>query len=289
MKWRGRRGSSNIQDRRSRGGYVLRRGGGRGGRGAAAGGIGGVGLLAVLAIGWFLGIDVSPILEGGASQTAQSRPVTQADEDAADFVSVVLADTEEVWSTIFAEQLNADYPEPTLVLFSGATRSACGGADASTGPFYCPSDGQVYLDTDFFATLQNRLGAGGDFAAAYVVAHEVGHYVQDVLGTLGQANQLRQQSSRARSNEISVRIELQADCYSGIWARHAQDSLGVLDPGDIEEAMNAAARIGDDTLQRQAGQVVRPESFTHGTSAQRQEWFDRGYQTGDLASCDTGI
>ncbi|SHI30409.1 KPN_02809 family neutral zinc metallopeptidase [Wenxinia saemankumensis] len=295
MKWRGRRGSSNIEDRRGAPGggafrvprgRITRRGGGGG---AAVGGLGGLGLVAVLVIGWALGIDVTGLLDEGGGQVAAPREVTQADRAAGDFVSVVLADTEEVWTTIFAEQLGADYSEPTLVLFSGSTRSPCGQASAATGPFYCPADGKVYLDTDFFAVLQNQLGAQGDFAAAYVVAHEVGHYVQDVLGTLGEANALRQQVGQARSNEISVRIELQADCYSGIWARYAEADLGVLDPGDIDEALNAAARIGDDALQRQSGGVVRPETFTHGTSEQRRGWFDRGYASGELAACDTGL
>ena len=269
MKWRGRRGSRNIEDRR--------------GMGAAAGGIGGVGLLAIVLVGWFFGIDLTPLLQqGGSAQVGGGAP-TEVDQHAADFVSVTLADTEEVWGEVFETQLDASYDPPVLVLFSGATRSGCGGASAATGPFYCPADQKVYLDTDFFDTLERQLGARGDFAAAYVVAHEVAHHVQDELGILGEANSIRRQVGEAEANAISVRIELQADCYSGIWARRAEARFGSLEPGDVEEAMNAAARIGDDTLQRQQGGVVRPESFTHGTSEQRQTWFAHGYEDGDAA------
>ena len=277
MRWRGRRGSSNIVDRR-------RSGVGR------AGGIGGIGIIAIVLIGWFLGIDLTPLLTGGGGaglQTGGSTEITQADEEAAQFVSVTLADTEEVWAQIFRNQLGETYDPPQLVLFKGATRSACGGASAATGPFYCPPEEMAYLDTDFFVTLDRRLGAGGDFAAAYVIAHEVAHHVQNELGILGQVNAQRQRVSQSESNALSVRIELQADCFSGIWARAAEAKFGSLEPGDIEEAMNAAASIGDDTLQRNSGQVVRPHTFTHGTSEQRQRWFARGYQSGDLAACDT--
>ena len=277
MRWRGRRGSSNIVDRR-------RSGVGR------AGGIGGIGIIAIVLIGWFLGIDLTPLLTGGGGaglQTGGSAEITQADEEAAQFVSVTLADTEEVWAQIFRNQLGETYDPPQLVLFKGATRSACGGASAATGPFYCPPEEMAYLDTDFFVTLDRRLGAGGDFAAAYVIAHEVAHHVQNELGILGQVNAQRQRVSQSESNALSVRIELQADCFSGIWARAAEAKFGSLEPGDIEEAMNAAASIGDDTLQRNSGQVVRPHTFTHGTSEQRQRWFARGYQSGDLAACDT--
>ncbi|TNC69472.1 KPN_02809 family neutral zinc metallopeptidase [Rubellimicrobium roseum] len=275
MKWRGRRGSSNIEDRRRMGG----------GGGVAVGG-GGLGLLAVVLIGYFLGVDLTPIL-GGAGATGigagGSADITQADEEAAQFVSVTLADTEEVWAGIFSDQLGQSYEPVTLVLFKGATQSGCGGASAQTGPFYCPVDQRVYLDTDFFVTLERQLGAGGDFAAAYVVAHEVGHYVQDLLGILGEAQRGRQQGAES----AAVRVELQADCFSGVWAYHAQAQLGTLERGDIEEALNAAAQIGDDTLQQESGGAVRPETFTHGTSEQRQRWFYTGFESGDIGSCDT--
>ena len=204
-----------------------------------------------------------------------------------EFVSVTLADTEEVWSALFEAQVDEPYDPVTLVLYKDVTQSACGGASGATGPFYCPGDSKVYLDTDFFATMSRQLGAGGDFAAAYVVAHEVAHHVQDELGILGQANRIRAQASEADANAISVRIELQADCYSGIWARHVNERFGTLERGDIAEAMNAAKQIGDDTLQRNAGRVPMPHTFTHGSSAQRQSWFATGYETGDMRSCDT--
>lgn len=280
MKWQGRRGSRNIDDRRRQGGTR---------RSGTVGSVGGVGLLAILAIGYFLGVDVTPLLQdtGGSYTTEETRQPTEADNRAATFVSVTLADTEVVWNEIFREQLGQTYNPPTLVLFSGVTQSACGGAQAATGPFYCPADRQVYLDTDFFTTMERRLGAGGDFAAAYVVAHEVAHHIQNELGILGEVNRVRGQVSVEESNAYSVRTELQADCLSGVWARAAQQDLGTLEPGDIAEAMNAAAQIGDDTLQRNAGQVVRPHTFTHGSSEQRQRWFQRGLQSGSLQDCDT--
>ncbi|MEJ6398958.1 KPN_02809 family neutral zinc metallopeptidase [Yoonia sp. 208BN28-4] len=278
MKWQGRRRSRNIEDRRSRGSMAR-----------GAGGIGGVGVIIVLLIGYFFGVDVTPLLngQGGGAVQSSSAEITPADERAAEFVAVTLADTEEVWADIFNRQVGAPYDPPTLVLFKGATQSACGGASAASGPFYCPPEEKAYLDTDFFVTMEQRLGAGGDFAAAYVVAHEVAHHVQNELGILGQANLIRQQSPRAESNAISVRIELQADCYSGIWARTAQEKFGSLERGDIAEAMNAAAQIGDDTLARNAGRTVQPHTFTHGTSAQRQRWFQRGFESGDMTDCDT--
>ncbi|RVT83923.1 hypothetical protein DXV76_09410 [Rhodobacteraceae bacterium CCMM004] len=279
MRWRGRRGSANIEDRRRM----------SGGRGVALGG-GGLGLLAIVVVGWFFGVDLTPLLTGnGGVQVgnSQSREITPQDEAAAQFVSVTLADTEEVWARIFDEQVGERYDPATLVLFKGVTQSPCGGASGATGPFYCPADEKAYLDTDFFVTLDRQLGAKGDFAAAYVVAHEVAHHVQNELGILGQANRLRQQVSQRESNAISVRIELQADCFSGIWARAAERQFGSLEPGDIEEAMNAAAQIGDDRLQERAGGVARPHTFTHGTSEQRQRWFATGYRTGDIRACDT--
>lgn len=274
MQWRGRRGSGNIEDRRST----------STGRGA---GIGGIGAIALLLVGWYFGVDVTPFLEGGGTGGGTPQQITEADQERAQFVSVTLADTEEAWADIFRQQLGQTYQPATLVLFKGVTSSPCGNASGATGPFYCPGDQKVYLDTDFFTTLDRQLGAGGDFAAAYVVAHEIGHHVQDELGILGKANQIRQRSTEAQSNEISVRIELQADCLAGIWARTASQKFGSIDRGDFEEAINAAKKIGDDTLQRNAGRYPMPESFTHGTSAQRSDWFQRGLSSGQLADCDT--
>lgn len=274
MRWRGRRGSRNIEDRR--------------GMSARGGGIGLVGLLVVLGVGYFFGIDVTPLLQGtGGGQQTTPVELTEADRRAGQFVSVTLADTEEIWSEVFREQVGEAYDEPTLVLFKGVTQSPCGGASGATGPFYCPADEKIYLDTNFFATMEQRMGAGGDFAAAYVVAHEVAHHVQQELGILGQANRARAQAGEGQSNAISVRIELQADCYSGVWARAAEARFGSLEPGDVAEAMNAAKQIGDDTLQRNAGRVPAPHTFTHGTSEQRQRWFATGYETGDVRACDT--
>lgn len=277
MKWQGRRGSSNIEDRRRSGG--VRR----------AGGIGGIAGVLILVAGWYFGVDTSQFVDlgGGGVQSSQSAEITPEDERATEFVSVTLADTEDVWTDIFARQVGQPYSPPILVLFKGQTRSACGGASAATGPFYCPPERKAYLDTEFFVTLDQRLGASGDFAAAYVVAHEIAHHVQNELGILGQVNQLRAQMSEADSNAMSVRVELQADCFSGIWTRATQARFASLERGDIEEAMNAAAQIGDDTLQRNAGQRVQPHTFTHGTSAQRQRWFRRGLESGNLADCDT--
>ncbi|SFI23532.1 KPN_02809 family neutral zinc metallopeptidase [Jannaschia pohangensis] len=283
MRWQGRRGSSNIEDRR-----------GRSRSGGASGGVGGLGiggLLVVLAVGYFFGIDVSPLLQGGGGGTVQtsapSRAPSAAEQQEAQFASVVLADTEEVWADVFRRQLGEAYRPPTLVLYSGVTSSPCGGASGATGPFYCPADRKAYLDTAFFQTMERQLGARGDFAAAYVIAHEVAHHVQNELGILGQANTIRAQSSEARANQISVRIELQADCLSGIWAREAQAQFGSLERGDIEEAVNAARQIGDDTLQRNAGRVPMPHTFTHGTSEQRAQWFATGFRSGAITDCDT--
>lgn len=276
MKWQGRRGSSNIEDRRRAGGV------------ARIGGIGGAGAIAILVIGYFLGVDVTPLLDGGAVGPAQQGgALTEQDRAMGDFVSVTLADTEEVWADIFTQDLGRSYAPAVLVLYKGVTQSACGGASGATGPFYCPGDKKVYLDTAFFSTLSNQLGAKGDFAAAYVVAHEIAHHVQDELGILAKVNAVRARASEAQSNDLSVRIELQADCLSGVWARHAAESFGSIDKGDVAEAMTAARKIGDDTLQRNAGRVPMPDSFTHGTSAQREAWFARGLERGQIGSCDT--
>ncbi|MEI4470253.1 KPN_02809 family neutral zinc metallopeptidase [Frigidibacter sp. MR17.24] len=286
MRWQGRRGSAHIEDRRGSGPRL-----GRGGGGLGRGGVqvGGFGLIAIVLIGWFLGVDVTPMLEGAgapAGQSAAPRELSQAERDAGEFVSVTLADTEEVWQEIFRAN-GLDYTPVTLVLFSQVTPSSCGNASGATGPFYCPVDGKVYLDTAFFATMQSELGARGDFAFAYVVAHEVAHHVQDELGILSQTMEARRRVGTEEGNRISVMTELQADCLSGVWAKAAEDRFGALDPGDIQEALDAAARIGDDTLMRNAGRVPMPESFTHGTSEQRQRWFAEGYDSGDMNACDT--
>jgi uncharacterized protein len=274
MEWRGRRGSQNIEDRR------------RSGVGRTAG-IGGIGAIVVLLIGLFLGVDVTPLLQDPGATSGGSAEITAEDKAAGEFVSVTLADTEEVWAEVFRDQLNATYTPATLVLFKGSTASPCGGASGATGPFYCPIDKKVYLDTAFFATLEQQLGAQGDFASAYVVAHEIGHHVQDELTILEQTTNVRRQVSQEDSNAISVRVELQADCFAGIWARHAAQNFGSIDAGDFEEALNTARQIGDDTLQRNAGQRPMPHTFTHGTSEQRQRWFAIGLQSGQIADCDT--
>lgn len=274
MKWQGRRGSANIEDRRGASG--VRR----------VGGIGGIGAIALLLVGAYFGVDVSPLLDGGTI-SAPDGEITEQDRAMGDFVSVTLADTEEVWTQLFQDQLGRSYEPVTLVLYKGVTQSACGDASGATGPFYCPNDKKAYLDTAFFTTLSNDLGAGGDFAAAYVVAHEIAHHVQDELGILAKVNAVRARSSEAESNMLSVRIELQADCFSGIWARSAADTFGSIERGDVAEAMNAAARIGDDTLQKNAGRRPMPDSFTHGTSEQRQRWFAAGFESGELGACDT--
>ncbi|PIL19136.1 membrane protein [Puniceibacterium antarcticum] len=271
MRLRGVRGSRNVEDRRRMGG------GGKAG-------IGGIGLLVVLAIGYFAGIDVTPLLNQLPQERSEPRELSAAEERAAEFSAQVLATTETVWGELFPEQVGAAYAAPVMVLYSGVTQSPCGGASGATGPFYCPVDGKAYLDTDFFATLEQELGAKGDFAAAYVIAHEVAHHVQDELGILGEVNGLRQNASQQEANALTVRLELQADCLSGVWARSVD---GLLEPGDLDEALNAARRIGDDYLQKRAGRVPQPHTFTHGTSAQRSSWFAKGYDSGQMNSCDT--
>lgn len=278
MQWRGRRGSSNVEDRR-----------GRGGRRGRAGGVGVVGLLAILAAGYFFDVDISPIvgaLDQG-SPGGERRELSAEEQQIGQFVSVVLADTEDVWGGVLPRQAGMDYSDPRLVMFSGVDRSACGTAQSAMGPFYCPNDRSIYLDTQFFDTMSQRMGAGGDFAYAYVIAHEVGHHVQNLLGILDQSMQARRQSDEARANRISVLTELQADCFAGIWARGASEQFGTLEPGDIQEAMTAAAAVGDDTLMQNAGRAVVPDAFTHGSSRQRMEWFQRGFASGQLAQCDT--
>ncbi|UWQ95376.1 neutral zinc metallopeptidase [Rhodobacteraceae bacterium M385] len=282
MRLRNRRTSRNVIDQRRR-----RGGGGPRLSGRASGGSI-VGVLAVVALGYFFGVDLTPLLDQQGApmqqQQPQTRELTAAEDEAGRFASQVLATTEDIWADIYPQAFGERYDPPSLVLFSGATQSGCGGAQASTGPFYCPADQRAYLDTAFFAYMARELGAGGDFAAAYVIAHEVAHHIQQELGILGEANRIRATSSQTRSNEISVMIELQADCFSGVWASRLE---GVLEPGDLEEALNAAERIGDDYLQARAGRAVNPHTFTHGTSAQRQRWFTIGYNSGDPNACDT--
>jgi hypothetical protein len=247
-------------------------------------GIGGV----VLLVGGFfalraMGVDPLALLGGGQPAAG---PVTAERAQSEEFAAKILGETEDVWSAFFA-QSGQNYPEPTMVLFPGSVQSACGAASSASGPFYCPLDRQVYLDTDFFTELSQRFGAPGDFAAAYVIAHEVGHHVQTVVGVAEQVRTAQARASREEANAIQVRMELQADCYAGVWANAAERERDFLDEGDIEEGLKAASAIGDDTLQRNAGRRVTPESFTHGTSEQRQEWFYRGFQSGDPNACDT--
>lgn len=271
MRLRGIKSSKNVQ---------VRRGGGarRGGR------IGLVGVLAILALGYFTGMDVTPLLTGQSSPSEQSQPVSAEDEKAIQFAAKVLTTTEEVWGQIFPQQVGKPYEPPQLIIFSGVTQSACGGASGATGPFYCPADETAYLDTMFFTQLDRQLGASGDFAAAYVIAHEVAHHVQNEIGLLGQVDAARRQASQVEANQLTVRLELMADCLSGVWARSVK---GLMERGDLEEALNAARRIGDDHLQRQAGRVPQPHTFTHGTSEQRSSWFERGYDSGLMQDCDT--
>lgn len=288
MRWEGNRESSNVEDARS--------GGGGGGGFGIGGGAIGIGTIVVALIGGaVLGVNPLTILgiltggEGGAPQVQQQqgpRPAPPANDPAARFVSTVLADTEDVWTQLF-KQGGATYNPPKLVLFRGSVRTACGAGQAAMGPFYCPADRKVYIDLSFYETMKTRMGAPGDFAQAYVIAHEVAHHVQNELGISAQAEQARARMSPAQANQVSVRIELQADCYAGLWAHHAQNARNILENGDVEEAMNAAQKIGDDALQANAGRAVVPESFTHGTSAQRQRWFATGLKTGSVQACDT--
>ncbi|MGD9331290.1 MAG: neutral zinc metallopeptidase [Desulfobacterales bacterium] len=277
MRWRNRRRSTNIEDRRR---HPV-------GRKIAGGGLG---TIVLVLIGLYFGIDPGVILQstGNLSPTPQTSTgaLSPAEQELGDFVAAVLADTEDTWHAIF-QQEGGRYREPKLVLFSGAVESACGYAQSATGPFYCPADEKVYIDLSFFEALQNRFGAPGDFAQAYVIAHEIGHHVQTLTGISAKVHQAKRQRSEREANALSVRQELQADCFAGLWAHHADRARQLLEAGDIEEALNAANAIGDDRLQRKShGQIV-PDSFTHGTSAQRVKWFKRGFTAGRLASCDT--
>ncbi|QLF70915.1 zinc metallopeptidase [Peteryoungia desertarenae] len=303
MEWKGRRQSSNIEDRRhgssgsgagrspfGRSGIRIPVGGGRRGGGLS---LGTIIILVVIYFGFkMVGIDLLQVMEGGdpsgagyEQQVSRAPSSGPANDEMTAFIRTMLAETEDTWNAIF-QASGARYREPTLVLFAGRTESPCGLASAATGPFYCPADSKVYLDTDFFRQLEQQFGAAGDFAQAYVIAHEVGHHVQNLTGVLPEFNRQRRSLGAAEANRLSVRVELQADCYAGIWAK-AADKQGLLSDGDLEEALNAAHQIGDDTLQKRAQGYVVPDSFNHGTSAQRMRWFKRGYDTGDASACDT--
>lgn len=272
MEWKGRRGSRNVEDRRGMGGKTL-----------VGGGIGGIVMLLIV---MFLGGDPGDILNNLTTSPSNTEYVeTEQDKELAEFVSVVLADTEDVWTEVF-EKEGMVYREPILVLYSGSVQSACGMAGAAVGPFYCPADEKLYIDLSFYDELQTQFKAPGDFAMAYVVAHEVGHHVQKLLGISDEMARIRSQVSEEEYNKYSVRLELQADYLAGVWAHHAK-GMGVLEKGDLDEALNAASAVGDDTIQKRARGYVVPESFTHGTSEQRKKWFYRGFEAGNLEEGDT--
>ena len=275
MKWQGRRQSGNVEDRR-----------GSSGKGKLIAGGGIIGVIFVIAQFILSDGDVSVLqqLEGSGSSQTESRELTAEEKEMGEFVATVLADTEDVWNDIFAEN-NMNYREPGLVLFSDAVQTACGGASSASGPFYCPADQKIYMDLTFFDQLRQRFGAkGGDYAVAYVMAHEVGHHVQHLMGTAGKVRNLQRQSSQTEANELSVALELQADFYAGVWTKENQQYLS---EGDIEEALSAANAVGDDAIQKRTSGSVNPDSFTHGTSEQRKAWFMRGYRTGDIRQGDT--
>jgi predicted metalloprotease len=281
MRWHDGRRSENVEDRR--GGRVSRR---------VAGG--GIGTLLLVLVAMYFGVDPSIILNQsqlplpGADAPTRSEPYSVSPEEnrLAEFVSVVLADTEDTWRMLFGK-MGQSYQEPKLVLFSGSVESACGLASAAVGPFYCPMDQKVYIDLSFYSDLRERFGAPGDFAQAYVIAHEVGHHVQNLLGIAEKVQSLRSRTSESDSNRLSVMMELQADCLAGVWAHHADQSRRILEAGDIEEALNAASMIGDDRMQRRSRGYVTPDSFTHGSSVQRVRWFKRGLETGNVGQCNT--
>ncbi|WP_341834069.1 neutral zinc metallopeptidase [Chitinophaga pollutisoli] len=277
MRWQGRRESTNVDDRR---------GSGRGGLVVG----GGIGTIVIALIVYFLGGDPSQVVnmqQPSGTQQGQLSPEQEAREkEAASFTKVVLAETEDVWHKIF-NQIGQQYQEPTLVMFTGAVQSACGGASSASGPFYCPADHQVYIDLSFYDELKNNLNAPGDMAMAYVIAHEVGHHVQNLLGVSQKVQSMRGRLSEAEYNKLSVKLELQADFYAGLWAHYMKNTADFIEPGDIEEALNAANAIGDDRLQQQSGGRVVPDAFTHGTSAQRMYWFKKGFETGDIRQGDT--
>lgn len=277
MLWKGRKQSDNFEDRRG------------GGGGKVVGG--GIGVLVIALIVYLLGGDPSQVLQqaGGLQQTQESnQPITETAEEkeAVEFVRVVLQDTEDVWNKLFAG-INEEYKEPTLVAFRDKEESACGMAGAATGPFYCPGDSKVYIDLSFYDILKNKLNSPGDFAMAYVIAHEVGHHIQNLMGISNKVHAMREKLSETEYNKLSVRLELQADFFAGVWAHHAQQMKGILQEGDIEEALNAANAIGDDRLQQQSSGRVVPDAFTHGTSEQRVRWFKKGFETGDMNQGNT--
>jgi len=304
MLWKGRRQSTNVEDARSQGGRGMPGGfpgGGGPGRmripvGRSGGGMS-ITTIIILVVLFFAlracGIDPLDMLAGGSGTPGGGGNITEttdsggapANDEMKQFVSTVLAETEDVWNGIFQAE-GLQYKEPTLTMFSGQIRSACGFASSASGPFYCPGDQKVYLDTSFFDQLARQFGASGDFAQAYVIAHEVGHHVQNLTGILPKFNEMRQQMSEVDANQMSMRVELQADCFAGVWG-HFTAQKGILEKGDLEEALNAAQQIGDDTLQKRTQGYVVPESFNHGTSAQRQTWFARGFKSGKLSDCDT--
>ena len=323
MRWRGQRESENVEDRRDEGGgFGFPFPGGGGGRfpsgGGGGGGIGILGLLILLGLMFFFGLDPRVIMQPGGpgggpggdetnfpdirlpqerpdttnfpvpgqQGSPIERPQTTSEDDLKQFVAVVLADTEDVWRDLFA-RYGERYSDPKLVLFSGGVRSACGIGMAQMGPFYCPYDEKVYIDLDFYGDLKNRFGAPGDMAQAYVIAHEIGHHVQKLLGIADQVEALKQRMGQTQANALQVRMELQADCFAGIWANRAQDSKDIIEPGDIDDALRAASAIGDDRIQKQTQGYVVPDAFTHGSSEQRVRWFKRGYQSGKLDACDT--
>jgi len=275
LRWRGRKQSANVEDR-------------RGTRAAPKLAGGGLGLLLLVGVGLFLGVDPSTLMQVVETQQQTIAPAAGGalEDEQAQFVAVVLADTEDTWTEIFASA-GRQYRRPTLVLFSGAVQSACGFAQAAMGPFYCPADQKVYIDLSFYTDLRNRFQAPGDFAQAYVIAHEVGHHVQTLLGISEKVQRQKSGLSDAAANQLSVRLELQADCLAGIWAHDADRTRDLLEQGDIEEGLNAASAIGDDRLQKQSRGYVTPESFTHGSSEQRVRWFERGYASGNMNRCDT--
>ncbi|WP_034916315.1 MULTISPECIES: neutral zinc metallopeptidase [Erwinia] len=282
MRWQGRRESDNVEDRRNEPGTV------GGGRMRIPRGKGGIVLLIVVMVAGYYGYDLTPLLTGetGGSQSVQQQRVDpQQDDEAAKFTKVILATTEDTWQKIF-QQMGKTYTAPKLVMYRGATRTGCGTGQSVMGPFYCPSDSTVYIDLSFYDEMKNKLGADGDFAQGYVIAHEVGHHVQRLMGIESKVRQMQQGASQTQVNQLSVKMELQADCFAGVWGHYMQQEK-VLEPGDLNEALNAAEAIGDDRLQQQSQGRVVPDSFTHGTSQQRYDWFKKGYDSGNPGQCNT--
>lgn len=276
MRWDRSRTSRNVEDRRASGPRM--------GKGSI-----GIGTIVLALVAMYFGVDPSVVLQL-ADGTPTSAPTSQpipANDRQAQFVAKVLGETEDVWQEIFRTQTNGSYREPSLVLFRGATPTACGTGQSAMGPLYCPADQKVYIDLSFFDDMENKMNAPGEFARAYVIAHEVGHHVQLMTGSMQKVDEARRSGSQTRANQASVRLELQADCYAGIWARHADSARQILEPGDLEHALNAASAVGDDTLQRQHQGRIVPDSFTHGSAAQRMRWFQRGFDSGSMRDCDT--